>query len=186
MFKTALLTLALLTLVTGLFYPLAMTGLAYVLFPDQAHGSLTVENDHIVGSKLIGRQFDDPKYFWSRPSATGTFPYNSGSSSGSNYGPHSPDLTKMMDARRNALQRADPENTAPIPVDLLTASGSGLDPHITPEAAEYQASRIARVRHLNVSAVRTLVTRHTEGRQLGILGEPVVNVAALNRALDQK
>ena len=186
MFKSAFLMIAMLTLVTGVVYPLAMTGLAHLVFPAQAHGSLTVENGRVTGSKLIGRQFDDPEYFWSRPSATAPFPYNAASSSGSNYGPLNPDLKKAMEERRKALRAADPGNTAPVPIDLMTASGSGLDPHISPEAAEYQAGRVARLRGLDVGAVRKLIAAHTESRQLGFLGEPVVNVAALNRALDRK
>lgn len=186
MFKTAFLMVGMLTVLTGLLYPVAMTGLAQLFFAKQAHGSLTVDEGRVVGSHLIGRQFDDPKYFWSRPSATSPFPYNSGASSGSNYGSQSPEHNKAMATRREALQGADPGNTQPVPIDLLTASGSGLDPHITPDAAEYQAGRIARLRHLDIDAVRTLIAAHTEGRQLGILGQPVVNVAALNRALDRK
>jgi potassium-transporting ATPase KdpC subunit len=185
MFRTAFLMIALLTLVTGVIYPLAMTGLAHLIFPAQAHGSLLVQDGRITGSKLIGQQFEDPKYFWSRLSATAPFPYNPASSSGSNYGPLSPDLKKAMAARREALRNADPGNTAPIPVDLLTASGSGLDPHISPEAAEYQAGRVARVRRLDAGMVRRLIAAHTEGRQLGFLGEPVVNVVELNRGLDE-
>jgi potassium-transporting ATPase KdpC subunit len=186
MFRTAFLMIVLLTLVTGVLYPLAMTGLAHLVFPAQSHGSLLIQGGRITGSKLIGRQFEDPKYFWSRPSATAPFPYNPASSSGSNYGPLSPDLKKAMAARREALRNADPGNTAPIPVDLLTASGSGLDPHISPEAAEYQAGRVARVRRLAAGVVRGLIAAHTAGRQLGFLGEPVVNVVELNRALDEK
>jgi len=185
MFRTAFLMIALLTLVTGVIYPLAMTGLAHLMFPAQAHGSLLVQDGRITGSKLIGQQFEDPKYFWSRLSATAPFPYNPASSSGSNYGPLSPDLTKAMASRREALRNADPGNTAPIPVDLLTASGSGLDPHISPEAAEYQAGRVERVRRLDAGMVRRLIAAHTEGRQLGFLGEPVVNVVELNRGLDE-
>jgi K+-transporting ATPase ATPase C chain len=177
--------IAMLTLVTGVIYPLVMTGLAHTLFSHQAHGSLTVEEGRVTGSKLVGQQFDDPKYFLSRPSATAPFPYNAASSSGSNYGPHNPDLKKAMQERRNALKKFDPGNDASVPIDLLTASGSGLDPHISPEAAEYQASRVARLRRMELAAVRTVIAKHTAGRQLGFLGEPVVNVVALNRALDQ-
>lgn len=186
MFRTAFVIMAMLTVITGLVYPLAMTGLAHMAFPARAHGSLIVENGRVTGSKLIGQQFDDPAHFWSRPSATGPFPYNPAASSGSNYGPRSTDLEKAMEERRKALQAADPGNTAPIPIDLLTSSGSGLDPHISPRAAEYQASRVARLRRLDVRVVRELIATHTEGRQLGFLGEPVVNVVALNRALDRK
>ncbi len=186
MLRTAFLMVAILTLLTGLVYPIVMTGLAHVLFPHQAHGSLLVENGRAVGSELIGQPFDDPKYFWSRPSATGPFPYNAASSSGSNYGPLSPDRRKAVEERRKALQEADPDNAAPVPADLLTASGSGLDPHISPGAAEYQAGRVARLRGMDPEAVEDLIAAHTEGRQLGVLGEPVVNVVALNRALDRK
>ncbi|MCW5976903.1 MAG: potassium-transporting ATPase subunit KdpC [Bryobacteraceae bacterium] len=186
MFRTAFLMLGALTVVTGLIYPLAVTGLAGVLFPFQARGSLTIENGRVAGSELIGRQFDDPKYFWPRPSATPDFPYNAGASSGSNYGPRHPGLRKAMDERRRALREADPDNAAPIPIDLLTASGSGLDPHISPEASLWQAPRIARLRRMEIGAVRALIAAHTRPRQLGFLGEPVVNVAALNRALDGK
>jgi K+-transporting ATPase ATPase C chain len=185
MFRTAFLIIVLLTLITGVIYPLAMTGLAHLVFPAQAHGSLMIQGGRIIGSTLIGQQFDDPKYFWSRPSATAPFPYNPASSSGSNYGPLNADLRKAMAARREALRNADPGNTAPIPADLLTASGSGLDPHISPEAAEFQAGRVARLRRLDANVVRRLIAAHTEGRQLGFLGEPVVNVVELNRALDE-
>lgn len=186
MFKTTLLMLLVLTSITGLVYPLAMTAVAHLLFPVQADGSLIVDAGRVAGSKLIGRQFDDPKYFWSRPSATVPFPYNAAASSGSNLGPNSPDLKTAMEARRKALEQADPGNTAPVPVDLLTASGSGLDPHISPQAAEYQARRVARLRNLDLSVIRSLIAAHTEGRQFGFLGEPVVNVVELNRALDGK
>ncbi len=186
MVKTACLLFVALTLITGLIYPLAMTGLAQLAFPVQAHGSLTMENGRVTGSKLIGQWFDDPRYFRPRPSATTPFPYNAASSSGSNYGPHDPDLNKAMEERRKALRAADPGNTAPIPIDLLTTSASGLDPDISPEAAEYQAGRVARLRGRDVEEVRKLIAAHTEGRQLGFLGEPVVNVAELNRALDGK
>jgi K+-transporting ATPase ATPase C chain len=186
MVRTALFLFAILTVITGLIYPLAMTGLAQLLFPYQANGSLIMENRRITGSRLIGAQFDDPKYFWSRPSATAPFPYNAAASTGSNYGPHNPDLEKAMEERRRALRQADPGNTAPIPIDLLTASGSGLDPHISPDAAEYQAARVARLRQMSISTVRKLIAAHTTGRQLGFLGEPTVDVVALNRALDRE
>jgi K+-transporting ATPase ATPase C chain len=175
-----------LTGITGLFYPVAMTLAAKVLLPDQANGSLLVESGRVLGSRLLGQQFDDPKYFWARPSATAPFPYNAASSSGSNFGPLNPELRSAIAARRNALRQADPGNTANPPIDLLTASGSGLDPHISPAAAEYQAARVARLRGMELQCVRALIVAHTSGRQLGFLGEPVVNVVALNRALDGK
>jgi K+-transporting ATPase ATPase C chain len=178
--------LLLLTLVTGVAYPLLVTGIAQVVFPSQAQGSLIVMDGKVVGSRLIGQPFDDPKYFWSRPSATSPFADNAGSSSGSNLSPTNPDLVKAVQGRVDALRAADPGNTAPVPVDLVTASGSGLDPHISPAAALYQVSRVARVRKVDPAAVRQLVERHTEGRSLGFLGEPRVNVLALNLALDGK
>jgi K+-transporting ATPase ATPase C chain len=178
--------LLLLTLVTGVAYPLLVTGIAQVVFPSQAQGSLIVMDGKVVGSRLIGQPFDDPKYFWSRPSATSPFADNAGSSSGSNLSPTNPDLIKAVQGRVDALRAADPGNTTPVPVDLVTASGSGLDPHISPAAALYQVSRVARVRKVDPAAVRQLVERHTEGRSLGFLGEPRVNVLALNLALDGK
>jgi K+-transporting ATPase ATPase C chain len=176
--------LLLLTLVTGVAYPLLVTGIAQAVFPAQAQGSLIVKDGHVVGSRLIGQPFDDPKYFWSRPSATSPFADNAGSSSGSNLSPTNPDLIKAVQGRVDALRAADPGNTAPVPVDLVTASGSGLDPHISPAAAFYQAPRVARTRKLPPERVRELVERHIEGRLLGFLGEPRVNVLALNMALD--
>ena len=183
--RTSFLMLFVMTILTGVVYPLAVTGIAQLAMPEQANGSLIRDGDRITGSRLIGRQFDDPKYFWSRLSATGPTPYNAAASSGSNYGPLSPDLKKAVDARVQALRTADPSNTAPIPVDLATASGSGLDPHISPEAALYQAGRVARVRGVGEPAVRHLVESMTERRQWGFLGEPRVNVVLLNRALDK-
>jgi K+-transporting ATPase ATPase C chain len=188
--RPAIVSLVLLTLITGLIYPLLMTGIAQVVFPRQANGSLIAKDGQVVGSSLIGQSFDDPKYFWGRLSATGTYPYNAfnaealTASSGSNYGPLNPALLEMVRARVDALKAADPENTLPIPVDLVTASGSGLDPHLSPAAAEYQAARVARARGLDESVVRQLVAEHTEGRTLGALGEPRVNVLELNLALD--
>ena len=188
--KPAIIVLALLTLITGLIYPLLVTVIAQVVFPAQANGSLIMKDGQAIGSHLIGQSFDDPKYFWGRLSATGTYPYNAfnadalTASSGSNYGPLNPDLMKMVQERIDALNAADPGNTLPIPVDLVTASGSGLDPHISPAAAEYQVARVARARGLDESVVRQLVAQHTEGRDLGILGEPRVNVLELNLALD--
>jgi potassium-transporting ATPase KdpC subunit len=182
--RAALVSLIVLTVITGIVYPLVVTGIAQVVFPHQANGSLIVKDGKVVGSALIGQPFDDPRYFWSRPSATSPFPYNAGSSSGSNLSPTNPDLVKAVQGRVDALRAADPGNTAPVPVDLVTASGSGLDPHISPAAALYQVSRVARERKLEPQAVRQLVDQHTEGRFLGVLGEPRVNVLELNLALD--
>ena len=184
--RPALMILLLLTLVTGVAYPLLVTGIAQLAFPSQAQGSLIVKDGKIVGSRLIGQPFDDPKYFWSRPSATSPFANNAGSSSGSNLSPTNPDLIKAVQGRVDALRAADPANTASVPVDLVTASASGLDPHISPAAALYQVSRVARVRKLDPEAVRKLVERHIEERTLGFLGEPRVNVLTLNLALDGK
>lgn len=184
--RTAILTLLVLTFVTGVAYPLVVTGLAQILFPQAANGSVIVRDGKPVGSALIGQPFSDPRYFWSRPSATTPFAYNSASSAGSNLGPSNPALTDAVGQRIAALRAADPGNTAPVPVDLVTASGSGLDPHVSPAAAEYQVARVARVRGISADAVRTLVAGATEGRQLGVLGEPRVNVLALNLALDRK
>ncbi len=182
--RPALTSLILFTLITGVAYPLLVTGIARVVFPFQANGSLIVKDGKVVGSALIGQPFDEPKYFWGRPSATSPFGYNAGSSSGSNLSPTNPDLIKAVQGRVEALRSADPGNTAPVPVDLVTASGSGLDPHISPAAALYQVSRVARERKLSPDAVRALVERHTEGRFWSLLGEPRVNVLALNLALD--
>jgi K+-transporting ATPase ATPase C chain len=182
--RTALLMLLLLSVITGLAYPALVTGIAQLLFPHQANGSLIVKDGKTVGSALIGQPFDDPKYFRGRPSATSPFPYNPSASSGSNLGPASPALTEAVQARVNALRAADPNNTVPVPVDLVTASGSGLDPHISPAAALYQVPRVAKARRMDPAVVRQLVERHTEGRQLGLLGEPRVNVLRLNLALD--
>ena len=181
--RPALVSLLLLTLITGVAYPLVVTGVAQVVFPHQANGSLIVRDGRTIGSALIGQPFDDPKYFWGRPS--GTSPrYNAASSSGSNLGPTNPAQITAVQGRVEVLHAADPGNTAPVPVDLVTASASGLDPHISPAAALYQVPRVARVRGLSPEAVRLLVERHTEGRWLGLLGEPRVNVLALNLALD--
>jgi K+-transporting ATPase ATPase C chain len=183
--KPALLILVVLTLITGAAYPALVTAIAQGLFPHQANGSLIKQEGKVVGSELIGQPFSDPKYFWSRPSATSPMPYNGGSSSGSNLGPLNPALEDAVKARIAALKVADPGNTAPIPVDLVTASASGLDPQISPAAAEYQVMRVARLRNLPAKEVRRLVAAHTESRQLGVLGEPRVNVLKLNLALDQ-
>jgi potassium-transporting ATPase KdpC subunit len=182
--RPALVLLILLTALTGIAYPLAVTGLAQALFPTQAAGSLVVNNGKVVGSSLIGQSFSDPTHFWSRPSATAPQPYNGVASGGSNLGPLNPDLTKGVAARIKALRAADPTNNTPIPVDLVTASGSGLDPDISLAAANYQAPRVARERGLPPAAVLTLVAAHAHGRWLGILGEPRVNVLELNLALD--
>src|SRR5574341_1650252 len=182
--RPALTMLLILTVLTGLFYPLAVTGLAQLFFPDQANGSLIVRDGKVIGSKLIGQYFDKPEYFWSRPSATAPFPYNAAASSGSNLGPTNPALISAVKGRIAALKAADPDNDAPIPVDLVTASASGLDPHISLAEAYYQVPRVARERGLSESSVRDLVAKSIEGRWLGILGEPRVNVLKLNLALD--
>jgi K+-transporting ATPase ATPase C chain len=182
--KPAIVVLVLLTLVTGVAYPLVVTGIAQVIFPTQANGSLILRDGKAVGSSLIGQPFDDPKYFWGRLSATASFAYNAGASTGSNYGPLNPAFHAAAKARIDALHEADPGNKAPIPVDLVTASGSGLDPHISPAAALYQVSRVAKARKLDEARVRQLVESQIEGRPLGVLGEPRVNVLRLNLALD--
>lgn len=183
--KPAALLLVLLTVLTGALYPALVTGLAQTLFPGEANGSLIKQDGKVVGSALVGQPFSDPKYFWSRPSATGPMPYNGGASTGSNLGPLNPALEEAVKARIDALKASDPTQTAPIPVDLVTASGSGLDPHISPAAARWQAPRIARLRGLSEAEVAKLIDAHTEGRQLGLLGEPRVNVLTLNLALDR-
>ena len=182
--RPALVLLIVLSVLTGLIYPAVVTGVAQLVFPRQANGSLIVRDGKVVGSSLIGQPFDDPKYFWGRPSATSPFPYNAAASSGSNQGPTNPALYDAVKGRVEALRAADPGNATPVPVDLVTASGSGLDPHISPAAALYQVGRVARARKLDEPAVRQLVERHTEGRQLGFLGESRVNVLMLNLALD--
>jgi K+-transporting ATPase ATPase C chain len=182
--RSALVMLLMLTVITGVAYPLAVTGISQVVFPDQAAGSLIEKDGKVVGSSLIGQPFDDPKYFWTRLSATGPFPFNAAASSGSNYGPLNDSLKAAVEARVTALREAEPNQTAPIPVDLITASGSGLDPHVSPAAAYYQVSRVARVRGLDEATVKGLVGTHIEGRQLGFLGEARVNVLELNLALD--
>ena len=182
--RAAIVSLAVLALITGIAYPVLVTVVAQVAFPDRANGSVILKNGTPVGSALIGQPFDDPKYFWGRPSATSPFPDNAGSSSGSNLSPTNPDLVKAVQERVAALRAADPGHTAPVPVDLVTASASGLDPHISPAAALYQVSRVARARKTNPDAVRELVERHTAGRLLELLGEPRVNVLELNLALD--
>ncbi len=183
--RPALVLLGLFTLLTGLAYPAVVTGVAQLAFPAQANGSLIHRDGHPVGSSLIGQPFDDPGYFWGRPSATPNQPYNGGASSGSNLGPSNPALRDAVEARVAALRAADPGNAAPVPVDLVTASGSGLDPHVSPAAALYQVPRIARARGLQVESVRQLVQEHVAGRTLGVLGEPTVDVLELNLALDR-
>jgi potassium-transporting ATPase KdpC subunit len=182
--RPALTSLVLFTLITGVAYPLLVTGIAQLVFPFQANGSLVVKDGKVVGSALIGQPFDEPRYFWGRPSATSPFAYNAGASSGSNLSPTSPALLAAVQGRVAALRAADPTNQAAVPVDLVTASGSGLDPHISPAAALYQASRVARERQVAPDAMRALIERHTDGRFLGLFGEPRVNVLALNLALD--
>jgi potassium-transporting ATPase KdpC subunit len=182
--RQSLAMLALLTVLTGIVYPLVVTGIAQLVFPHAANGSIIERGGKPVGSALIGQPFSDPRYFWSRPSATSPFGDNSASSSGSNLGPTSRVLTDSVRQRIDALRAADPGNTAPVPIDLVTASGSGLDPHISPAAAEYQIARVARLRAMPVEKVRKLVASATEGRELRVLGEPRVNVLALNLALD--
>jgi potassium-transporting ATPase KdpC subunit len=186
MIRNSLMSLFLFTVLTGLIYPLAMAGLAQAIFPSQANGSVIMKKGKPVGSSLLGQQFEDQKYFWGRLSATTPYPYNSGSSSGSNIGQNNPDLMKGVQARVDALRKADLGNEAKIPIDLVTASGSGLDPHISMAAAEYQIHRVAKVRGLEEPSVRALVAKHTQGRWLGLIGEPVVNVLELNLALDEK
>jgi K+-transporting ATPase, C subunit len=175
----------LLSIITGLIYPLLVTGISQALFPAQAAGSLIERDGKRVGSRLIGQTFTDPKYFWGRPSATGPYPNNAAASGGSNLGPSNPTLKEAVQARIEALRAVDLGNTAPVPVDLVTASASGLDPHISPAAAEYQVARVARARGLPPEAVRTVVARHTEDRQWGVFGEPRVKVLELNLALDR-
>jgi K+-transporting ATPase ATPase C chain len=183
-FRPALVMLILMTAITGAIYPAVVTGIAQVVFPSQANGSLIEQNGKAAGSSLIGQPFSDPRHFWSRPSATSPYPNNGSASSGSNQGPLNPALTEAVEGRVKALREADPDNKVPVPVDLVTASASGLDPHISPAAAEYQAARVAKARGLDLAKVRALVAENTEGRQLGFLGEPRVNVLRLNLALD--
>ena len=182
--RPALVLFVLLSALTGLIYPMAVTGVAKTAFPAQADGSLIVLDGTVVGSKLIGQNFSDPKHFWSRPSATAPQPYNASASGGSNQGPLNPALADAVKARVEALRAADPDNTAPVPVDLVTASASGLDPDISLAAAQYQAARVARVRGMPLSEVQSLIDRNTQKPLLGFLGESRVNVLALNIALD--
>jgi K+-transporting ATPase ATPase C chain len=183
-FRPAVVTFAALTLLTGVVYPLVVTAVGQLAFPEQAAGSLIYRDGKPVGSSLIGQNFSDPKYIWGRPSATSPQPYNASSSSGSNQGPLNPALTDAVKGRIEALRAADPGNTAPVPVDLVTASASGLDPHVSVAAAEFQAARVARVRNMPLTQVQQLIGRYTEGQALGFLGEPRVNVLRVDLALD--
>jgi K+-transporting ATPase ATPase C chain len=182
--KPAILALIILSLITGIIYPLCVTGVAKVFFRDKASGSLIYSNGKSIGSVLIGQPFDDQKYFWSRLSATSPVSFNAASSSGSNVGPMNPALIETVKKRINALKSSDPGNSNPIPVDLVTSSASGLDPHISLAAAYYQVPRIARIRGLFQEQVKAIISAHSSGRFLGVLGEPVVNVLELNLALD--
>ncbi len=182
--RTALILTGIFSALCGVLYPLGVTQVAQALFPRQANGSILYRNGRPVGSELIGQSFTAPGYFWGRPSATALFAYNAAASAGSNYGPLNPALLDAVKKRVEELKAADPGNTAEIPVDLVTSSGSGLDPHISIAAATYQAHRVARVRGMSQGRVDSLVQEHTEGRQLGFLGEPRVNVLELNLALD--
>ena len=183
--RPALVSLIVFTILTGIIYPLAVTGIAQLFFPAQANGSIILKDGKPVGSALIGQPFDHPKYFWGRLSATALFPYNAAASSGSNLAQSNPALLEQAKGRIAALRDADPEAPESVPVDLVTASGSGLDPQISPAAAAYQIKRVARARGLDAAKVRTLVAHYTEGRQFGILGEPRINVLKLNLALDE-
>lgn len=182
--RPALVLFLVLSLLTGVLYPLLVTGVAQAVFPHQANGSLVQRDGQAVGSKLIGQAFSQPGHFWSRPSATGPMAYNAAASGGSNLGPSHPALAEAVQARIGALRAADPGNTAPVPVDLVTASASGLDPHISLAAARYQVARVTRVRGVPAEQVNALVDQHTEGAWLGFMGEARVNVLALNLALD--
>jgi potassium-transporting ATPase KdpC subunit len=183
--RSALMIFVLLTALTGVIYPLVVTAIAQIVFPHQANGSLIPAADKPIGSELIGQYFDEPRYFWGRPSAT-TPPNDVLASSGSNLGPTNPDLVKAVKERLETLRKAHPDQTGPVPVDLVTTSASGIDPHISAAAAEYQVTRVAKTRGLDPASVRKFVSQHTEGRTIGILGEPRVNVLRLNLALDGK
>lgn len=184
--RPAIVLVLAMTFVTGVAYPLAVTGCAQLLFPEKANGSIIRRDGEAVGSMLIGQLFTDPKYLWSRPSATVRVPNDAAASSGSNLGPTNPALLEVVSRRVTGLRTADPGNSAPIPLDLVTASGSGLDPHLSPAAAEFQSARIARARGVSEVEVHRAIGRCTEGRQLGLLGEPRVNVLCVNLALDGK
>lgn len=185
LFRTALIVFFLMTLLTGVIYPLAITLIAQTLFPHRANGSVLERQGQPIGSELIGQAFDDPRYFWGRPSATEKVPYNAASSGGTNLGPTNPDQLKAVKERIEKIQKGHPDQTGPVPNDLVTASASGLDPHISPAAAEFQVARVAKARGLSEDAVRQIVMTHTEGRTLGLLGEPRVNVLRLNLAVDE-
>jgi K+-transporting ATPase ATPase C chain len=182
--RTSIIAIVIFTVLTGILYPLVVTAIAQLIFPEKANGSIIKKDGKILGSDLIGQPFSYPKYFWSRPSATGLYAYNAGASSGSNYGPLNQALLDQAKKRIGDLKTADPHNTRPVPVDLVTASGSGLDPHISVAAALYQVPRVTRERKLSETGVRSLVDRFTESRDFGFLGEPRVNVLELNLALD--
>ena len=184
-FRIGLTLFFLFTLLTGVVYPLVVTLIAQVAFPHRANGSVVERNDQPIGSELIGQQFDDPRYFWGRPSATEKVPYNAASSGGSNLGPTNPDLLKTMKERVESIRQAHPDQTGPVPADLVTASASGLDPQISPAAAEYQIARVAKARGMAEDVMRQLVASNTQGKTLALLGEPRVNVLRLNLALDQ-
>ena len=182
--RSVVLMFVVLTLITGVAYPLLVTAIAQIAFPHQANGSLIVRDGKLVGSELIGQSFDDPKYFWGRPSATSAFPYDASASSGSNLGPTNPAQFDAVRTRLDAIKKAQPDSTGPVPIELVTASASGLDPEISPAAAEYQIERVAKVRGISVDQGHKLVAQNTAGRTFGILGEPRVNVLKLNLALD--
>jgi potassium-transporting ATPase KdpC subunit len=183
--RTSIIAIVLFTVLTGLVYPLLVTGIAQVMFPGKANGSMITKGGKVIGSELIGQSFSSPAYFWSRMSATSPFAYNAGASTGSNYGPLNPALLDATAKRVKDLKEADPKNTDPVPIDLVTASGSGLDPHISVAAALFQVPRVARARGASEAMVKSLVDQYTDGRQLGFLGEPRVNVLKLNVALDE-
>ena len=182
--RPAIVSLVIFTILTGVLYPLVITGIAQGFFPHQANGSLIIQNGQVAGSELIGQSFDDPRYFWGRLSATSPYPYNGAASAGSNLGPTNPALIDEVKARIAALKTADPTNNSPIPVDLVTSSGSGLDPNISVAAAQYQVQRVAKARGLSVEVIQAMADSFTQGRQFGVLGEPRVNVLELNLALD--
>jgi potassium-transporting ATPase KdpC subunit len=182
--RPAIVLFLIMTVITGVAYPLLVTGIAQVVFPHQAAGSLIEQDGKAMGSSLIGQSFSDPKHFWSRPSATGPFPYNASASGGSNQGPLNPALADAVKSRIEALHAADPTNTAPVPVDLVTASASGLDPDISVAAANYQAARVAQARGLKPQTVQALIAAHTKAKFLGFIGEPRINVLELNLALE--
>jgi potassium-transporting ATPase KdpC subunit len=184
--RTSIIAIIVFTGLTGILYPLAVTGLAQLMFPGKANGSLIQKDGKLLGSELIGQPFSDPKYFWSRLSTTGPYAYNGGASTGSNYGPLNPAILDAVHKRVQDLKTADSMNNQPIPVDLITSSSSGLDPHISIAAVQFQISRVARSRGISEERVRAIVHQYTDGRQLGFLGEPRVNVLQLNLALDEQ